>query len=306
VVIAIIATLIGLLLPAVQSARESARRTSCTNNLKQMGLAVQTYASAQKFLPPGRWKDSAVTWCGLILPYMEDSAGYALWNVDAGYYDDVNRAAREYRVSSFFCPSRARTGFLSVDARPGSSAVAPGLLGDYAGCIGAVLHAEGGSTYYPIRYGGVIITTSMYHAANKVPRGSIKLSDIKDGTTKTLLIGEKYVPASKFGDLAYDASIYNGDNTHQCMRAAGKGTEYDDQGKPVMGLGQVNPAAGGLEDRSLTFGADYRVFGGSHPGSIAFVFCDGSVRMISNAIEIDVFSNLANRADGKVILSDKW
>jgi hypothetical protein len=196
--------------------------------------------------------------------------------------------------------------FLSVDARPGSSSTSPGLLGDYAGCIGAVLHAEGGSTYYPIRYGGVLITTKSYQASSKTPRGDIKLSDIKDGTTKTFLIGEKYVPASKFGDIGYDASIYNGDTTHQCMRAAGTGTEYDDNCKPVMGLGQFNPPAGSLEDQSLTFGADYRVFGGSHLGSIAFVFCDGSVRMVGTSIETDVYSNLANRADGKVIMGDTW
>ena len=74
----------------------------------------------------------------------------------------------------------------------------------------------------------------------------------------------------------------------------------------MLGLGQFNPPAGSLEDQSLTFGADYRVFGGSHLGSIAFVFCDGSVRMVGTSIETDVYSNLANRADGKVIMGDTW
>ena len=305
VVIAIIATLIGLLLPAVQSARESGRRNSCTNNLRQIGLAVQTYALAQKVLPPGRWRDSYITWFGLILPNLEDAAGYALWKQDRSFYDSSNRAAREYRVASYFCPSRARKGFLSTDQRSGAGQVTPGLLGDYAGCIGAVMHSEGGSTYYPFRYGGTLITTKSYkNSAIQTPRGDVKLADITDGTTKTLLVGEKYVPASRIGTLAYDASIYNGDTVYQSMRAAGRGIEYDDNGR-AQGI-QTNPPAASLEDLSLSNGADYRVFGGPHSGSIAFVFCDGSVRMLGTSINIDVYGNLANRADGKVIPGEAW
>src|SRR3954454_13870068 len=84
VVIAIIGVLAALLLPAIQAAREAARRMHCSNNLKQIGLGVQNYASARKYLPPMRIADHQQTWLVLILPYIEDQAVSDLWDGKLG------------------------------------------------------------------------------------------------------------------------------------------------------------------------------------------------------------------------------
>ncbi|MFM7208080.1 MAG: DUF1559 domain-containing protein [Planctomycetaceae bacterium] len=306
VVIAIIATLIGLLLPAVQTAREAARRSQCGNNLRQVGLAVQTYASARQYLPPGRWKDCHVTWFGLILPFMDGAAGYALWKPELDYYHSANQAAREYVVSTFLCPSRPRNTMLSTDPmRFYGGTTAAGLVGDYAGTIGPVLHSEGGSVYYPVKYKGVLITASMYRATGtQTPRGDIRIKDIADGTTKTLLVGEKYIPTARIGDRLYDGSIYNSDDAYQSMRAAGWGPQVDDKtGRPTS-VWQTNRPAGGPDDRSLAQGEEYRVFGGPHRDGIVFVTCDGAVRMITSAIDLQVYANLADRSDGNSVGGD--
>ncbi len=117
VVIAIIAVLISLLLPAVQSAREAARRAQCTNNLKQIGLAMHNYANVQDTLPPG-WKGCCWgTWLIFVMPYLEQQPLYNSWNFSGnnlwgGNYDTpfryggaANLTVSSTRVSTFYCPS---------------------------------------------------------------------------------------------------------------------------------------------------------------------------------------------------------
>ena len=105
VVIAIIAVLIALLLPAVQAAREAARRISCTNNMKQLGLALHHYHDTLETMPPSRLNSTGPTWAVLLMPFMEQDNLYHKWNIFFPYGSQVD-AARMTPVKGFFCPSR--------------------------------------------------------------------------------------------------------------------------------------------------------------------------------------------------------
>ncbi len=141
VVIAIIGLLVALLLPAVQSAREAARRTQCANHLKQIGLAVQNYHDARKELPPARIGGGGhASWAALILPYIEQEGIAELWDFSQSYFFQTPQA-RQAQVKIYYCPSRRASPQLSVfgdvpaDFPPPSGAFAvhmPGALCDYA------------------------------------------------------------------------------------------------------------------------------------------------------------------------------
>ncbi len=136
VVIAIIAILIGLLLPAVQQAREAASRSTCTNNLKQIGLAIHNYHDAKNDLPPSRLGVGGyASWCVLILPYLEQASLYNQWDLTQTYYLQT-AGARSTGLAVFSCPSRRRPGQQSTQYDVPSNGVPssnnyPGALGDY-------------------------------------------------------------------------------------------------------------------------------------------------------------------------------
>jgi prepilin-type N-terminal cleavage/methylation domain-containing protein len=143
VVLAIISTLLGLLIPAVQKAREAANRTACGNNLHQLGLAHHHYYLTNGMLPPSRIADKKATWLVLLLPYVEQQPLYKGWNLDGFYYDQTD-AARLTVVKPFLCPTRrdataeptaSISGDVPSDGVPTSEHV-PGILTDYAANIG--------------------------------------------------------------------------------------------------------------------------------------------------------------------------
>src|SRR5438105_2144271 len=109
VVIAIISILMGLLLPAVQKAREAASRISCANNLKQIGLALHHYQDVHNALPPSRLNEGYATWLVLILPFMEQDNLFHQWDLTRTYYAQSD-LARLSRVPNYFCPSRRSAG----------------------------------------------------------------------------------------------------------------------------------------------------------------------------------------------------
>lgn len=290
VVIAIIAILVGMLLPAVQKVRASAARSACTNNLKQLGLACQNYHSAHGFLPPSRTKDHWATWAVLILPHIEQQGGYDLWNLAEQYYLQANVTARQIQVKTFFCPSRRTLGELSKsgdvpDSGNPSTNHYPGALGDYAACTGSLGTYTG---FNPVWYDGPWANGAIIGGTGCLPGGSaaswvglVPLTSITDGTSNTLLIGEKHVPRTMFGVAVGDGSIFNGDHEWNYSRWVGPG----------------NPLAQRPTDTtSWTI-----KFGGYHENTVMFVFCDGSVRGLATSTDTVTLGNLAQRNDGMTV-----
>jgi prepilin-type N-terminal cleavage/methylation domain-containing protein len=279
IVMAIICILIGLLLPAVQYAREAANRTVCGNNLKQMGLASRHYEMDKGTLPVSRLANGGATWAVLIFPYMEQKDLFNLWDLKLAYYEQSD-AARGTRLTNYFCPSRRGPGedpVLSIQGDEWIIAGAtigpnvPGALGDYACNIGTSGADEPHALCFQF-------TTSGSFKAGPSDATGTKLLQIKDGLSNTLLIGEKHVPKDLFGYGGWDCSMYNGGYYFCSSRSAGI----------------AFPLAQSIRDPGWKFGS-------YHPAVCQFVFVDGSVHGISPGIDPQTLERLANIADGEIL-----
>jgi prepilin-type N-terminal cleavage/methylation domain-containing protein/prepilin-type processing-associated H-X9-DG protein len=280
VVIAIIAILIGLLLPAVQKVREAASRIKCSNNLKQIGIALHSYHDANNALPNSRYKDRG-TWAVFIQPYLEAENQFRLFDPSKSYFNQ-DFVFRTTPVKVYYCPSRrapssAPQASVSGDIKDGTDAPhVPGALGDYACSI----NDEGYWDYgYPdtgrAAANGAFLSTGWGGDHNR----TVRFEDVTDGLSNTIFVGEKHVRQGDFGKGAGssgDGSIYNGERG-SAMRSAN----------------------GGLA-RSPT-DHDNGNFGSYHPGLCQFLFGDGSVHTLSNTIPVSTLKLLVNIHDGMVI-----
>jgi prepilin-type N-terminal cleavage/methylation domain-containing protein/prepilin-type processing-associated H-X9-DG protein len=273
VVIAIISTLIGLLLPAVQKAREAAARISCANNLKQLGLAMHNYESTLGRLPPTRTRIGGPTWAVHVLPQMEQDNLYRQWNMGLSYYQQ-NSIARTTAVRNYFCPSRrtaADSHFGSVagdvpsDPTWAGTTHLPGALSDYA----VVVDPYG--TDSPTETG------PGNRGAFQLGVG-FRLMDFPDGMSNTFMLGEKHVPEGKAGYGWWDCSTYNGDY-YQCSgRAASR----------LYGI-TTNPRDTGWK------------FGSRHSQVVLFCFADGHVQNMPEMTDPFILELLSMRSDGQVV-----
>ncbi len=287
VVITIIGILIALLLPAVQAAREAARKLQCCNNLKQVGVAANLALEKVGHFPTGGcyWYSAGNPdlgegatqpggWVYNVLPYMEQQP---LHDLGLGESSANKAAAAQKRLQTplswMNCPTR-RSPETFPNARNRSfDDAAPSTLarGDYAACTGdsVNIQREGDTS---LKFYGVCFSMSVISAA-----------DVSDGTSNTYFAGEKALsPDHYFDGWGYgdDDTMYTGDN-------------YD-----VL-RGTNNPACPLLID---TPGSDpYVSFGSAHATSCNMLLCDGSVQQISYSIEAEVHRCLGNRKDGVAI-----
>jgi len=283
VVIGIIGLLLQLILPAVQASREAARRTQCANNLKQVGLATLEFHNVHDAFPPGRWTPDSPTWFVHLLPYLEANDSYKLWSFKHKYYFPENKDAREVGNRLWHCPSR-RSGQVSLSMEDQEDA--GGAVGDYVGSIGTELYGN-----YDPKANGIIITAAQWETDRGAEPGDttsgrwtsdVRIPDVTDGLSNTILAGEKQIPLGQMGRFPADSSIYNGDHVHNFGRAGG----IDSPIATPQDLCPPNKC---------------QQFGSWHPGTCQFGLADGSVRAIDLEIDIDTLERLCNRADGQPV-----
>lgn len=287
VVIAIIGVLIALLLPAVQMAREAARRSSCGNNLRQMGLATHNFHDVHRNLPPGGIANG-VMWSGWILPQLElqnlyqlgeigdlsDGGSHWNWGNTSGDATNGRTLAIETVVTVYQCPSAAIAA-TKLDQSHDGWIVLQRVPSSYIGCASGTeitdANLQGDED-------GVLFQDS-----------KIRLADITDGTANTIMIGE----ALSNTDLDY--SSQEGDDTDN-SRVDHWYIGGDDIDLPGDYSECVGSTAVGvnLTDNELSFSS-------LHPTGAQFVFADASTHFISETITPATYSNLGIRNDGNVL-----
>lgn len=297
VVIAIIGVLVALLLPAVQQARESARRMSCESNLKQIGLGLHNHHDVSGYLMPTTVGEGAeavaqgfadvaepdgfIMWSALLLPYIEQQSIYSLWDVKIQTSRQVQQAYQA-QLKVYWCPSRLKQVLSTGDFKaPG------GGIGDYAVCSGTlpgVKNDNADGSFVPadpvfLRSGSFTIVDSF--------RPKLRMANITDGTSNTIFCGEKHIRPMSLRGKNEDRSIFGGQNNSN---------------RRVAGL-QQNATANQwiLQPPKGDSGVANRCYGGPHPSVCVFVMGDGSVRKLSLTIELNTLTRLAMRQDGLTI-----
>jgi hypothetical protein len=310
VVIAIVALLVTLLLPAVQAAREAARRLQCGNNLKQMGLALHGYHDVWQNFPPaylaqpiaGLELEAGWGWGMLILPYAEQRPLYDAANFDLGFGELVvnrpdfpgglyaNNTVRQISIAMFLCPS-AGGGDGPIDLGY-NHADTPESPGQYVASAGWM-----DTSRAPIQATGVLY-----------PNSRVAIGDINDGASATLMIGER---SRNVADVAWPGAFGS---------RSEPGPLCTKQGWPVAScvghmfllMGRTGPSSdvisgnvpGGSTPNAPGAGADG--FWSRHPGGCEFLLCDGSVRFVKETLAPRVFRALASRAGGDVVGAEQY
>ena len=332
VVIAIIGTLIALLLPAIQAARESGRRASCANNIKQLALGVESHKTLLGHFPTGGWdqnwlgdKDRGADWrqpggwCFTILPYIDANNIYISGSSGSSFVST--------NMPLFVCPTRRGTGLVPAGVTgPTGIAAGPWLHTDYAGNRGSYAYPASPTaadvarqttfgppnytlpTSYPstpsdllllqtgLQAAGVTLNTSQVPPLSgaAVATGGVIFAgssvlpvSIRDGTSNTYLMAEKYVPRSSYG-VGTSAGL--GDA--QCA--------YVGDSADTLRGGQALPQSDATPITTVLAG----VFGSAHTGVFNAAMCDGSVRSVSFDIDARIHFLLAAKADREVVSLD--
>lgn len=287
VVIAIIGVLVALLLPAVQAARESARRSTCANNLKQIGLGIHSYESSRKTLPMGgRTDGNMLSWHALILPYIEQSALFD--QIDqklVGWQQTNNHALALKPIETYFCPSNydgvlgkrdngddkvpeARRSLFASSKYKGVQAYGH----HYQGVMGAKGLNVFTNNLYPTKPDHKNCPPRDESAINGLLYldEAVPISWASDGTSHTLMVGEQY-----FSAIAWIASASPNPKTPcdvDCCKNVALSINFDPYGP--------------WNDRS---------FGSTHPSGLHFAMGDASVQYVSEDIDMATYLALASR-----------
>lgn len=270
VVIAIIGVLVALLLPAVQSAREAARRMQCSNNLKQVALAVHNYHDVHRFLPPASTNATLSGSSGFaaILPYLEQTSIYTLYDFSKGNSESVNLQAVSQRIKTYVCPSCFFVRKVPIDGcdandrAPGTYAFSTNSGDPWGVSDGAIVNALTPPT---------------------------RMASITDGTSNTFLLGESHWG---FRDYMFTSG--------PCSGQVRGGFSYWSSPYPLATAfstqGPFNPQSMNGESHRLS------AFRSSHPGGVNMANADGSVRFVTDTIDHSVLDAAATRDGGEAVV----
>lgn len=309
VVIAIIGILVALLLPAVQAAREAARRTQCKNHLKQIGLGWIGHENVQRYLPSSGWspkwvgdpargfgKSQPGGWAYSILPYIEEQTMFDL--PDDGNDEQITAIQKEKAaimtqtpVEVFNCPSRREAvtfeyilpSYWDVYNSNNVDAV---IRSDYAANSGNETGGEqasiGPSSYTAFETFNPDSEAGTQQSGVSFKMSEVELREITDGTTKTYMVGEKYLNADW-----YTNGLDGGDN-----HSSYQGFDRDVNRWTGPGL---------LPQQDRPGFENVFIFGSAHPGGWHVVLCDGSVQFVPFDVDENIHMYMGSRADGQVI-----
>ena len=285
VVIAIIAVLIALLLPAVQQAREAARRTQCKNNLKQIGLALHNYHDSHRVFPPG-WiavdefrmpsaheGTSGVGWGAAILPYIEQDAIYRLFNPSLPLTDPANASFLQSQVNAYKCPSDPQPLQFDLHEEGGGSVLARLPIANYIAVFGpeSLDDCELSAGNAPVLPDGTCKGSGMFYH-----NSSVKMASLTDGTSGTFMVGERRTRVDMDWYTSWPGMVAEGEEAFQ--RVCGSADHVP------------NDPHHHFDD-----------FSSNHTGGAQFCLADGSVRFISENIDSGVYQSLATIQGGEVV-----
>jgi prepilin-type N-terminal cleavage/methylation domain-containing protein/prepilin-type processing-associated H-X9-DG protein len=311
VVIAIIGMLVSLLLPAVQSAREAARRMSCQNNLKQIGLAFHNFESARGGLPPRRYASETEGYTGwglFILPYMEGSTIFDRYNLNYDYYDPVNAPITNRNLKVYICPSTPQMGEMASGGKATSgshnsdksSSFTVKAYMDYMAPNGFAVPKTGWGTQFTAA--STNFTQALWDSApsfspympSQTPR---RMSEITDGTSNTLLINEcAGWPQVWQGNQRIDPPRTGGNRGHWAGWQALVYYTYSLDGSLSSGS---SANAGDLVACAVNCNNQAQIYG-FHPAGANVLYCDGSVRFAAKSMSGLHFAQIITLNDGMV------
>jgi len=275
VVIAIIGILVGLLLPAVQSAREAARRMQCSNNLKQIGLGLHNYESATMRLPAGGIQSNFISGFASILPHLEQGNIYQQYDFTLYYTHPFNVVVSTQKVPTYLCPSTNIPREVPANATTATGAAVE------VGSASTYLLNEGTNLMMAECDGAFPLIWDRYRNRH------LKIADFTDGTSNTLAVGEttydfpQYLwssrtPAPLGGTVRWGAARWI-------------------VGYPRVGMGTTLFP---LNAKRVSITGGYT---SQHTGGINFAFMDGSVRFVSNSTDATILNATSTRAKGEVV-----
>ena len=320
VVITIIGILIALLLPAVQAAREAARRMQCGNNLKQLGLGFHNFECANGGFPPRRWNQTMAAngvnngytgWGTFLLPYIEQQALYDAYNWKYDFYDPINKAVVETKLSVFICPTTPRNSNIICSGKATAGSVNPdksttfsvnGWI-DYLAPNGFSPTTTGWGLSFPTfpdnsNQHQALLDSGPYFAGmpanDRAPR---KLAAIKDGLSNTLLLNETAGWPQHWVGRAPVADMAPSNRGSWAGWQSWAYYTYSDDGLFNSGS---NPEKGDLLSCTMNRDNQHQMYS-FHPGGVMILFCDGSVRFTAEALSPLAFGQIVTIDDGQTI-----